>query len=81
MSELKEHPWFDGFDWNALASKTMQPVFVPSSSVDNFDAIAVNKDFKKQIDLSKPVVQSNFKDYFYDRDAVSKDRSYVQVKS
>jgi len=27
--EVKAHPWFKGFDWNALRDKTMVPTFVP----------------------------------------------------
>ena len=30
ISELKSHAWFKGFDWEALASRQMQPPFMPS---------------------------------------------------
>lgn len=26
---IKAHPWFEGFDWGALATKTMTPPYVP----------------------------------------------------
>ena len=28
--ELKLHPWFEGFDWVALASREMKPPFKPT---------------------------------------------------
>jgi serine/threonine protein kinase len=28
-SLIKQHPWFDGFDWEALEKKKMAPPFVP----------------------------------------------------
>jgi hypothetical protein len=27
--EVKEHPWFQDFDWGALRSKQMVPTFIP----------------------------------------------------
>lgn len=29
FSEVKHHPWFADFDWNALLYKTIKPTFVP----------------------------------------------------
>lgn len=26
---VKAHPWFQGFDWHRLATKTMTPPYVP----------------------------------------------------
>ena len=40
--ELKQHPWFDDFDWDALAQRRMQSSYVPDINVDNFDTNHVN---------------------------------------
>ena len=31
ISELKEHPWFEGFDWVALASREMKSPYKPDT--------------------------------------------------
>lgn len=36
VKELKEHKWFNNFDWNALHNKTMNSPFIPPD-VDNYD--------------------------------------------
>jgi serine/threonine protein kinase len=45
ITEVKRHPWFAGFDWDALAQRKLKPPFVPkiSSSDDasNFQGDAV----------------------------------------
>lgn len=39
--EIKNHPWFEGVDWEALMNKSAKAPFVPSitssSDVSNFD--------------------------------------------
>lgn len=39
---IKEHPWFNGFDWDSLYQQKMQPPIVPqinnSFDLSNFDA-------------------------------------------
>ena len=35
FDEIKQHQWFDGFDWNALQEKTMPAPIVPSNKDDN----------------------------------------------
>jgi len=43
IREIKEHPWFDGFDWDLLSEQRMKPPYVPSISdaedTRNFDRI------------------------------------------
>jgi len=29
IQDIKRHPWFDGFDWDALATRRMKPPCVP----------------------------------------------------
>lgn len=40
---IKKHPWFDGFDWDALLNKTMPAPFVPKikseTDISNFDPV------------------------------------------
>jgi len=42
LEEVKAHPWFKDFDWNACINKTMVPLYIPESGTDNFDAKNVN---------------------------------------
>ena len=32
IQDIKRHPWFDGFDWDAMATRRMQPPSVPKVS-------------------------------------------------
>ena len=44
MKEIKDHPWFDGFDWKALEEQTMKAPYIPKVSkpddMRNFDQIS-----------------------------------------
>ena len=40
--EVKSHPWFKDFDWDALKAKTLKPTFVPNIEKKNFDDNHVN---------------------------------------
>lgn len=40
--EVKSHPWFKNFDWEALRNKTMKPSFVPDKLKNNYDDNHVN---------------------------------------
>ena len=31
VAEVKQHPWFKGFDWDALAARKMKPPYVPKA--------------------------------------------------
>eukprot|EP01083_Nonionella_stella_P105917 304985_1 len=46
ISAIKEHPWFDGFDWDALRAGTMKAPYVPKirSTTDASNFVRVNKD-------------------------------------
>lgn len=35
--EIKRHPWFQGFDWDALLAGQMKAPYLPDCKVDNFD--------------------------------------------
>ena len=52
-SELKQHPWFDDFDWDALATRRMQSQYVPDIHVDNFDTNHVNNQEWKDAEAVK----------------------------
>jgi hypothetical protein len=72
--EVKQHPWFDGFDWDMLADLKMKSPFVPKNA-ENFDAAncqAVwNDDNEAHIKhshelLQRDSVQDLFTNYEYD---------------
>ena len=66
MHELKEHAWFQGFNWHALKTRTMKPIFVPRCKQNNFDYENVNRPFRDK-ELF-PVDQANFKDYYFNEE-------------
>lgn len=37
ISEIKDHPWFDGVDWKKHYKKEISPLFIPSMRESNFD--------------------------------------------
>jgi hypothetical protein len=38
IHEIKEHPFFAGIDWNALANGTLEAPFVPDTTIANVDS-------------------------------------------
>ena len=34
LAEVKAHPWFNGFDWDACVNQTMKPLYVPANDID-----------------------------------------------
>ncbi|KAL3314601.1 cGMP-dependent protein kinase 1 [Cichlidogyrus casuarinus] len=48
ISEVKKHVWFEGFNWNGLLRKTIQPPILPnvkcSQDVSNFDCYDADED-------------------------------------
>lgn len=35
MQEIKDHPWFEGIDWNKLLKKEISPPYVPKTNGDS----------------------------------------------
>lgn len=44
IKEVKAHPWFANFDWDALIEMKMDPAFKPDKTKDNFDQNNINKE-------------------------------------
>lgn len=72
---LKEHSWFEGFDWEALKAKRMKAPFVPPLQEDNFDHKYTNSEWKDagseqmiqhQAKLKRPSIQKLFEGYYHD---------------
>eukprot|EP00976_Prorocentrum_cordatum_P041513 842409-Prorocentrum_minimum.AAC.1 len=46
LTDVKAHPWFKGFDWQALGARTMKPPWIPplksEEDVSNIDAVDQN---------------------------------------
>lgn len=61
--EVQKHPWFQGFDWASMRTKTLRSPFVPSNS-PNFDSQKANQAWA---DNSQPCQSTNsqFAGYFY----------------
>ena len=73
--EVKNHPWFKGFDWDALNDYKMVAPFIPDRSAENFDQNHVNNQEWKDaeavkendVHLKNPSTQQLFKGYFFDK--------------
>ena len=75
FQEVKNHPWFEDFDWEEFISMKMQPIFVPPRGEGNFDKknIAQEENDQDQLqeyiaELKDPETHDIFKNYYYDRD-------------
>lgn len=42
IDEVKNHPWFNDFNWDALMRKEMEPFFKPNIELQNYDDYHVN---------------------------------------
>jgi len=72
MQALKEHAWFNGFDWEGLANKKMPAPFIPDSTKANCDTGELDlldglgggneKNSSRSID---DALQDKFKEYTY----------------
>jgi serine/threonine protein kinase len=64
IEELKQHPWFDGFDWEKLYAKALEsPVKIEND--ENFDAKQVNESFGK-LGVLRNDFQKIFSGFFFD---------------
>lgn len=78
IQELKEHPWFSDFDWEACANKTMVSPFLPNSNTENYDHNYCEKPEKHspdtleryQVYLSRDDYLMKFANYTYVNESV-----------
>ena len=81
-AELKSHPWFDSFDWEALACRQMRSPFCPDITLDNFDDNHVNNsDWKDEQSvatiarqLNDPEIQELFKGYYFNKNSTIEEK-------
>ena len=76
IDEVKSHPWFSDFNWEALRTKKMVPSYQPDSTKNNFDDRHVNKkawNDTKEIEEHTNILRRGgdkkhmFDTYFYDK--------------
>ena len=54
LKEVKEHPWFQNFDWDACLNQTMVPLYVPANDIDkNVDKANAAIEFDDQLALEE----------------------------
>lgn len=77
-AEVKNHAYFNDFDWAALKNKTIKPSFVPDIQQQNFDNTHVNLrewndteeiNINKEI-LRRPSQKEVFKNYYFDKNGL-----------
>ena len=73
IKELKEHTWFDGFDWNSLENKTMRSPFIPDSK-GNFD-----KSYCEGVDPLTSETISRYQSYMQEDDYISLFQGYTYI--
>lgn len=74
-SEVKNHPWFKDFDWEALKTKQIKPSFVPDITLNNFDDNHVNKrawNDTEDIQINEAILRREsqkavFDNYYFDK--------------
>lgn len=74
-AEVKSHPWFKDFDWEALRTKTMKPTYIPDKQKENFDDNHVNNkgwnDTEEVLEYSQILKRASqkevFKQYYFDK--------------
>ena len=56
ISEIQKHKWFDGFNWEGLRSRTLEPPIMPrvqsATDTTNFDEYPPDSDPSPPDDLS-----------------------------
>lgn len=78
IQEVKNHPWFDDFDWEALKAKKIKPTFIPDISLNNFDNTHVNLRAWNDTEevqaneeiLRRPSQREVFKLYYFDKKVI-----------
>lgn len=71
ITELKNHPWFKGFNWTALSKKTMSSPFVPKA-YGNYD-----KKYCEKIDKLSPETMERYQNYMKKENFVSIFENYT----
>ena len=52
-NEVKNHPWFANFDWEAFEACKLLAPYIPDSSAENFDQNHVNNQEWKDAEAVK----------------------------
>ena len=86
LKELKEHSWFDGFNWEELETKEMVSSFIPSSSKDNFNSSLHKEQYMKQLkqiqsqakNSARTVASQYYDNYNYIRNNVTYNNKHKQ---
>lgn len=68
IQEIKEHPWFDGLDWEALASRELDPPFKPQERTVNAGTLAetghIDKGKYRKVELT-PEDDAKYRHFTY----------------
>ena len=75
VKELKEHPWFDGFNWNELFNKKIIAPFIPKNE-RNF-----NKKFCNDIEKINEETMERYHSYLNDKNYCYLFRGYTFIKN
>ena len=75
LAQVKAHPWFQGFEWDQLLSRQIDPLYKPAPGQNNYDEKNVHEEEKDGAALEEFVAElkhqsahDQFKGYFYDKD-------------
>ena len=73
IKELKDHAWFEGFDWSSLENKTMRSPFIPDAK-GNFD-----KSYCEGVDPLTSETISRYQSYMQEDDYISLFQGYTYI--
>jgi len=81
--EVKNHPWFQGIDWDLLASKKITPPFIPTTTGGASDTTNIDDEFKKEPPKLTPsggTVKVAFDGFTFNEETRIKKDSIVEQK-
>ena len=74
VEEVKAHPWFKNFDWEALRRKEIKATYIPDIKKDNYDNNHVKREWndteevnEHQSMLRRPSKKEVFNSYYFDK--------------
>lgn len=72
--EVKGHPWFKNFDWEALRSKEIKSTYIPDIKKENYDNNHVKREWNDTEEvnehstmLRRPSKKEVFNSYYFDK--------------
>jgi hypothetical protein len=74
---IKSHPWFSGFDWDALSNRDLTPPYIPPAAAHtNSEIQPTDSDSSPFEESQSPVNYGQFARAFEDFDSIRVGKKY-----